>query len=411
MALQCLNRKNSTRVPSSLCLLAVCFLVDTKESVFVVGVQRNNDPGPPFPLVPKSTYIDPLINFGGSLGIANMANPCGKLRVHEADIPKTAFRMRYEHFEFTVMPSGLTNALADFMDLMNQVYKPDLDKFVIVFINDILIYSKSKEDHEKNQKYEWGIEQEEAFLILKDNLCNAPILSLPDGSKDFVVYCDASNKGFGCILMQRGKIELFSDYDCEICYHLGMANVVADAMSRKERVKPRRVREMYMTIQSSVKDNILAAQGVASKLENAPAEMLFGNLRKMIMDEDYTMKYSIHPGANKMYHDLRGSWDIHLSLPEFSYNNSYHSSIRCEFKALYGRKCRLKVARDRLKSYADNRRKTLEFKGGDQVLLKVSHWKGVVRFGKNGKLASRCVGPFEIIKMIGPVPYRLRLPQ
>ncbi|GKB05530.1 hypothetical protein Tco_0833725 [Tanacetum coccineum] len=79
MALQCLNRKNSTRVPSSLCLLAVCFLVDTKESVFVVGVQRNNDPGPPFPLVPKSTYIDPLINFGGSLGIANMANPCGEV--------------------------------------------------------------------------------------------------------------------------------------------------------------------------------------------------------------------------------------------------------------------------------------------------------------------------------------------
>ncbi|GKE54157.1 hypothetical protein Tco_1489313, partial [Tanacetum coccineum] len=79
MALQCLNRKNSTRVPSSLCLLAVCFLVDTKESVFVVGVQRNNDPGPPFPLVPKLTYIDPLINFGGSLGIANMANPCGEV--------------------------------------------------------------------------------------------------------------------------------------------------------------------------------------------------------------------------------------------------------------------------------------------------------------------------------------------
>ncbi|GJZ22418.1 putative nucleotidyltransferase, ribonuclease H [Tanacetum coccineum] len=282
-----------------------------------------------------------------------------QLRVHEEDIPKTAFRTRYGHFEFTVMPFGLTNAPAVFMDLMNRVCKPYLDKFVIVFIDDILIYSKSKEDHEvhlrlvlellkkerlfaKFSKCEFwlqevhflghvvnsngihvdpskieavknwkapktpseirsflglaGVEQEEAFQTLKDNLCNAPILSLPDGAEDFVVYCDASNQGLGCVLMQRGKviayasrqlkiheknytthdlelgavvfalkiwrhylygkksviytdhkslqhifnqkelnmcqrrwIELFSDYDCEIHYHPGKANVVADA--------------------------------------------------------------------------------------------------------------------------------------------------------------------------------------
>ncbi|GJX78204.1 putative reverse transcriptase domain-containing protein [Tanacetum coccineum] len=129
---------------------------------------------------------------------------------------------------------------------------------------------------QKDQKYEWGVEQKEAFQTLKDNLCNAPILSLPEGSEDFVVYCDASNQRFGCVLMQRGKviayasrqlkiheknytthdlelramkelnmrqrrwIELFSDYDYEIRYHLGKANVVADALSRKERMKPRR---------------------------------------------------------------------------------------------------------------------------------------------------------------------------
>ncbi|GKG44378.1 putative reverse transcriptase domain-containing protein, partial [Tanacetum coccineum] len=74
------------------------------------------------------------------------------LRVHEEDIPKTVFRMRYGHFKFTVMPFGSTNAPAVFMDLMNQVCKPDLDKFVIVFIDDILIYSKSKEDHEVHLK-------------------------------------------------------------------------------------------------------------------------------------------------------------------------------------------------------------------------------------------------------------------
>ncbi|GJZ95724.1 putative reverse transcriptase domain-containing protein [Tanacetum coccineum] len=106
------------------------------------------------------------------------------------------------------------------------------------------------------------------------------------------------------------------------------------------------------------------------------------------------------------------SWDIHLSLDDFSYNNSYHSSIRCApFEALYGRRCRLKAARDRQKSYADNRRKPLEFEVGDQVLLKTSHWKGVVHFGKNGKLAPRYVGPSEIIERIDPVAYRLRLPR
>ncbi|GKF22129.1 putative reverse transcriptase domain-containing protein, partial [Tanacetum coccineum] len=130
---------------------------------------------------------------------------------------------------------------------------------------------------------------------------NAPILTLPDGPDDFVVYCDASNQGFGCVLMQRELealfvrdkkyhlhgsyelnlrqrrwIELFSDYDCEISYHPGKANVMADALSRKERVKPRRMRAMSMTIQSDVKDKILAAQGEASKVENVPPEILRG---------------------------------------------------------------------------------------------------------------------------------------
>ncbi|GJW48747.1 reverse transcriptase domain-containing protein [Tanacetum coccineum] len=142
--------------------------------------------------------------------------------------------------------------------------------------------------------------------------------------------------------------------------------------------------------------------------------------------------------------DFGGSWDVHLPLAEFSYNNSYHSSIRCApFEALYGRKCRspvlwaeiresrliglelvkettdkvvlikekLKAARDHQKSYVDNRRKPLEFEVEDQVLLKVSPWKGVIYFGKKGKLAPRYVGPFEILERVGPVAYRLRLPK
>ncbi|GJU49791.1 putative reverse transcriptase domain-containing protein [Tanacetum coccineum] len=119
--------------------------------------------------------------------------------------------------------------------------------------------------------------------------------------------------------------------------------------------------------------------------------------------------------------DLGGSWDVHLPLVEFSYNNSYHTSERCApFEALYGRKCRssiiwaedrLKAARDRKKSYAYKRKKPLEFSVGDYVLLKVFPWKGVVRFGKKGKLAPRFVRPFEIIEKVGPAAYWLDLPE
>ncbi|GJV09470.1 putative reverse transcriptase domain-containing protein [Tanacetum coccineum] len=121
--------------------------------------------------------------------------------------------------------------------------------------------------------------------------------------------------------------------------------------------------------------------------------------------------------------DFGGSWDVHLPLVKFSYNNIYYFSVRyAPFEALYGIKCcspvmwaeikdRLKAARDRHKSYADKRRKPLEFSVGDYVLLKVSPWKGVVRFGKKGKLAPRFVGPFEIIEKVGPVAYQLDLPE
>ncbi|GJS89193.1 putative reverse transcriptase domain-containing protein [Tanacetum coccineum] len=150
-----------------------------------------------------------------------------QLRVREEDIPITAFRTRYSHYEFHVMPFGLTNAPAVFMDLMNRVCKRYLSKFVIVFIDDILIYSKSKEEHsyyrrfikgfsliakpltkhtQKNKKFEWGADEDEAFQNHKQDLCTAPILAFPEGLDDFVVYCDASLKGYGAVLMQRDKV-------------------------------------------------------------------------------------------------------------------------------------------------------------------------------------------------------------
>ncbi|KAK1421783.1 hypothetical protein QVD17_24409 [Tagetes erecta] len=713
-----------------------------------------------------------------------------QLRVHDDDIYKTGFRTRYGHYEFTVMPFGLTNAPAVFMDLMNRVCRPYLDKFVIVFIDDILIYSKSKSEHEQHLRlilellkeeklyakfskcefwlkevqflghtvndkgiyvdpakieaiqkwaepktpteirsflglagyyrrfipnfskiavplttltqkgvpYNWGSEQAQAFQSLKHALCNAPILTLPDGNDDFVVYCDASNRGLGCVLMQRGKViayasrqlkiheknytthdlelgavvfalkiwrhylygtkcvvftdhkslqhilnqkelnmrqrrwvELLNDYDCEIRYHPGKANVVADALSRKEHVVLH-----CATVQSNLKSLILNAQqtsvttgnmytemscGVESQLVTKSDDLLYfmdriwipnrDNLRTIILNEAHKSRYSIHPGSDKMYMDLRkqywwpgmkkdialyvakcltcskvkakhqrpsgllvqpeipvwkwesismdfitklprtpsgcdsiwvivdrltksahflairesdpasklakmyiqeivsrhgvpldiisdhdgrymsrfwqsmqsslgtklnistayhpqtdgqtertiqtledmlracvidfgGNWESHLALVEFSYNNSYHSSIdMAPFEALYGRKCRspicwteigeaqitgpefiqlstdkihkirdnLLAARNRQKYYADKKRKPMEYKVGNLVLLKVSPWKGVVRFGKKGKLAPRYVGPFKVLERVGKVAYELELPE
>ncbi|GKC42811.1 putative reverse transcriptase domain-containing protein [Tanacetum coccineum] len=424
-----------------------------------------------------------------------------QLRVREEGISKTAFRTRYGHYEFQVLPFGLTNAPTVFMDLVNRVCKPYMDKFVIVFIDDILIYSKSNQEHEENLKlilellkreelyakfskcefwipklqffghvidsqgihvdhakiesikdwaspktpteireflglagyyrrfiegflkiaksmtkltqkkvkFDWGDKEEAAFQLLKQKLCSAPILSLPEGVENFIVYCDASHKGLGVVLMQNEKViayasqqlkiheknytthdlelgavvftlkiwrhylygtkctvltnhkslqhildqkalnmrqrrwlELLSNYDCEILYNLRKANVVVDALNRKERIKPLRVRALVMAIGLDLAKKILEAQTEARKPENIEAEdvrgMLienlresdnpvkeklephadrtlclnnkswlpcFGDLRTLIMHESHKSKHSVHPGFDKMYKDMK----------------------------------------------------------------------------------------------------------
>ncbi|GKA07264.1 putative reverse transcriptase domain-containing protein [Tanacetum coccineum] len=356
-----------------------------------------------------------------------------QLRIREKDIPKTAFRTRYEHFEFTVMPFGLTNAPASkeehevHLKLMLELLEKEklFGKFLkcefwlqeVHFLGHVVNseglagyyrrfianFSKIAKPltllTQKNQKFEWGDEQENAFQTLKDMLCDAPILALPKGTDDFV----------------------------------GLDK----QLERKEDGGLYLAERIWVPV--------------------------YGNLRTLIMNEAHAIRYGVQLSiisdrdsyfTLRFWQSLQKALGTRLDLstayhPEtdgqkFSYNNSYHSSVKCApFEALYGRKSRtpiaweevresklfgseiiqettdkivqikerLKTARDRQKSYADNQQKPLEFSVGDKVLLKVSPRKGVVCFGKRSKLSPRYVGPFEIIERVGPVAYRLRLPQ
>nr|GEV52940.1 putative reverse transcriptase domain-containing protein [Tanacetum cinerariifolium] len=511
-----------------------------------------------------------------------------QLRVREEDIPKTTFRTRYGHYDDDILIYSKSRKEHEgHLKLILRLLKKErlyakFSKFEfwlskVQFLGHVIDSEGIHVDPakiesikdwapmvkltQKSVKFNWGEKAEAVFQLLKQKLCSALILALPEGSDKFVVYCDASHKGLGTVLKQKEKViaytsrqlklheknytthnlelgavvfalkmwrhymygtkcvvftdhkslqhildqkelnmrqrwwlKLLSDYDCEIQYHPGKTNVVADAMSRKERI---------MTIGLNLPKQILKAQSEAREEENIITKDMhgminkleprtdgtlclnnrswipcYGDLSALIIHESHKSKYSIHPGSDKMYQDLKKLywwpnmkakdathmatrqdtiWVIVNRLTKSAHfllmreDNTLEKLARQYLKEVVSRhgvlvliisdrdgrftshfwkslnkaleiicettekiiqiKSHIQATRDHQKSYADVKRKPLEFQVGDKVMLKVSPWKGVIHFGKRGRLNPSYIGPFKIIAKVGTVAYRLELPE
>ncbi|GJZ02053.1 putative reverse transcriptase domain-containing protein [Tanacetum coccineum] len=213
-----------------------------------------------------------------------------QLRVRAEDIPKNAFRTRYGHYEFQVMPFGLTNAPAVFIDLMNRVCKPYLDKFMIVFIDDILIYSRNKEKHADHLRIILELLKKEK-LYAKFSKCDFWISIV-----QFLGHViDSQGNHVDPAKIEAVKNWASSTTPTEVRQFLGLA----DALSRKERIKPLRDRSLVMTLYSKLPSQVLKAQTEAIKEENIKAENLRG------MEKAFEVRPDGTQCSDKMYHDLK----------------------------------------------------------------------------------------------------------
>nr|KYP39906.1 Retrovirus-related Pol polyprotein from transposon 17.6 [Cajanus cajan] len=439
-----------------------------------------------------------------------------QIRVKEGDIPKTAFRTRYGHYEYIVMPFGVTNAPAVFMDYMSRIFRSFLDKFVakqlyamlskcefwldeVKFLGHVIsvegiavdpakvesvlqwerlrtvtdiqsfvglagyyrrfiegfskIVAPLTQLTRKEQPFIWTDACERSFEELKRRLTTSPVLVLPDSGEPFDVYCDASHQGLGCVLMQHGKVVAYASrqlknhernyptHDLELAavvfalkiwrhYLYGARfSVFSDHKSLKYLFDQKELNMRQRRWMEFLKDydfqlmyhpdrdprftsrfwqSLHQALGTKLKLSSAYHPQTDGQSERTIQSLEDLLRACVL--------DHLGSWEEILPLVEFTYNNSFHASIgMAPFEALYGRRLkmiqeRMKTAQSRQKSYADKRRKPLEFSEGEHVFLKVTPTSSVGRALKAKKLTPRFVGPYQIIQRVGPVAYWLALP-
>ncbi|GKC52532.1 putative reverse transcriptase domain-containing protein [Tanacetum coccineum] len=321
-----------------------------------------------------------------------------QLKVREEDIPKMAFRTHYGHYKFVVMPFGLTNAPTIFMDLMNRVCRPMLDKSIIVFIDDILVYSKRKEEIKAAQveafkEENWKSERITSYIPHLEDNTHKPKYYIHLGAMK--MYLDLK-KNYWWSGMKRDCIKYVEK--CLTCLKVkaehqkpyGKIQPLEIPVWKWEKITMDFVTKLPRTTKKHdviwvIVDRLTKNAHYIPIRENMPVHKLklicdtsfhFSNGDMVISERTIQILEDV---LRACVIDYGGNWHDHLPLVEFDYNNSYHANIKMPpYEMIYGRRCRTPAAQDRWKSYADNRRRPIEFNVGDFVMLKVSPWKEVL---------------------------------